>query len=175
MFSRLVCSYNRVRMLITPRPMNKYFLLLNKQIEVEDAERFYSDLEVTLNLFVFCIDHFTLRSSWNIHRQYQIDVLASDPENGQKNVDFDRRRGIELANKLVAPEDHRGGGFVPPIVLHRGDTFHRAARSFVIVGQGLEMEPVEPLLVISPVGWKTRRTLPPLGHHLVRLVGEPRR
>ena len=107
--------------------MNKTFLLSNKQAEVENAEGFYGDLEVTLCPLVFGIIYLTLRSQKrNIHRQHQISALFLDPENCQKNADCVRYRGIELGNELLAPEEYRGRGAFSPIVRYRSDTFHRA-------------------------------------------------
>lgn len=93
---------------------------------------------------VFGIVCFTLHSlKWDVHREHQIDVLALDPEDCQKDADCVWYRRVKLTNELVALENYRGGGFVSPIVRYRGDTFYKARSSRVIISQGVEMEPRE--------------------------------
>ena len=118
--------------------MNKHFPLSNKQAEVEDAQRLRSGLKIALRALAFGVGYFAFRSPGlkrNVHSQYQIDILARDPENRQKNLYFVRHRGIELADELVALEDYRGGSVVSAVVPYRGYAFHMASGSRVIVGQ----------------------------------------
>lgn len=65
----------------------------------------------------------------SVHGQYQIDILALDPEDCQKDVDFVLCCRVELVDKLDAFEDRRGRSVASPIVPCFGDTFYRAGSS----------------------------------------------
>lgn len=82
--------------------------------------------------------------SWNVHGHHQIDILALDPEDCQEDGDF-------VGYELDAFEDRWGRGFAPPVVRRFGDTFYRAKDGFIIVSQGVEMEPRRSSSVVSPV------------------------
>ena len=81
---------------------------------------------------VFGIVCFILHTpEWDVHGQYQIDILALDSEDCQKNMDYVRYQGVELANELVTMEDYWRGGVVSLgfRYRYRGDPFYRAGCS----------------------------------------------